>query len=101
MAHFESVKNRIESLVPNLRKIKLHDHPMGKTEAERTYRAWCLENWLFLNPLNDLGSHSVANRDIVMLPSFTTKVTLFRPRADGIPGALLHQARPRFASLQP
>jgi hypothetical protein len=40
LVHFESVKNRIESLVPNLRKIKLHGHPMGKTEAERTYRAW-------------------------------------------------------------
>jgi tetratricopeptide (TPR) repeat protein len=74
LVHFESVKNRIESLVPNPRKIKLHDHPMGRTETERTYRAWCLENRLFLNPLNDLGSHSVANRDIVMLPSFTTKV---------------------------
>jgi tetratricopeptide (TPR) repeat protein len=73
LVHFESVKNRIESLVPNLKKVKLHDHPMGKTEAERTYRAWCLENRLFLNPLNDLGSHSVANRDIVMLPTFTTK----------------------------
>lgn len=72
--HFESVKNRIESLVPNLRKVKLHDHPMGKSEAERSYRAWCLENRLFLNPLNDLGPNSVANRDVLMLPSFTTKV---------------------------
>ena len=73
-AHFESVKNRIESRVPNLSKIQLHDHPMGENEAERTYRTWCLENKLFLNPLNDLGSHSVANRDVLMLPSFKTKV---------------------------
>jgi tetratricopeptide (TPR) repeat protein len=74
LVHFESVKKRMELRVPKLREIKLHEHPMGKTEAERTYRAWCLENRLFLNPLNDLGSHSIANRDIAMLPSFTTKV---------------------------
>lgn len=72
--HFGTVKNRIESLAPKLGKIKLHDHPMGKTKAEQTYRAWCLENRLFLNPLNDLGTYSVANRDVLMLPSFTTKV---------------------------
>lgn len=74
LVHFESVKTHIESLVPNLRKVKLHDHPMGKSEAERTYRAWCLENRLFLNPLNDLGPNSVANRDVLTLPSFTTKI---------------------------
>jgi tetratricopeptide (TPR) repeat protein len=72
--HFESVKNRIESLVPNLGKIKLHDHSMGKSEAERNYRSWCLENRLFLNPLNDLGAHSVANQDVLMLPTFKTNV---------------------------
>jgi hypothetical protein len=71
--HFESVKSRIGSLVPNLRKIELHDHPMGKTQAERVYRTWCLENRLFLNPLNDLGSHSIANRDVLMMPPFKTK----------------------------
>ena len=38
LAHFESVKNRIESLVPNLGEIDLHDHPMGDTEDEQNYR---------------------------------------------------------------
>jgi len=74
LAHFESIKKRIESLVPNLSKVKLHEHAMGRSNAERAYRSWCLENRLFLNPLNDLGPHSVANRDILMLPSFWTKV---------------------------
>lgn len=73
LAHFDSVKKRIESLVPNLSKVKLHEHAMGKSNAERAYRSWCLENRLFLNPLNDLGPHSIANRDILMLPSFCTK----------------------------
>lgn len=74
LAHFEWVKKRIESLVPRLNEVGLHDHPMGDTEAERNYRAWCLRNRLFLNPLNDLGPHSMANRDVLMLPAFTTKV---------------------------
>ena len=74
LAHFESVKNRIESVAPNLSEIDLHDHPMGDTEDEQNYRAWCLQNRLFLNPLNDLGPHSIANRDVLMLPTFTTKV---------------------------
>ena len=33
------------------------------TEAERNYRNWCLVNGLFINPLNDLGPHSVAAAD--------------------------------------
>src|ERR1051326_7391936 len=74
LAYFESVKKRIESVVPNLSEIDLHDHPMGDTEEEQNYRAWCLQNRLFLNPLNDLGPHSIANRDVLMLPTFTTKV---------------------------
>jgi tetratricopeptide (TPR) repeat protein len=73
-AHFESVKNRIESRAPNLRTIKLHDHPTGESQKEQNYRAWCLQHRLFLNPLNDLGPYSIANRDVLMLPTFRTKV---------------------------
>ena len=74
LAHFENVRQRIETHVPNLKEIELHDHPMGKTQAEQGYRAWCLRSRLFLNPLNDLGAHSIANRDVLMMPTFTTKV---------------------------
>ena len=38
------------------------------------YRLWCVQNTLFLNPLNDLGSHSIAARDVLTLPSFITPV---------------------------
>ena len=44
---------------------------LGRSRAERTYRSWCLENRLFLNPLNDLGTFSIAARDILHLPSLT------------------------------
>lgn len=73
LAYFGAVKKRIEEHVSNLDEIKLHDHDMGETPEEQEYRQWCLQHKLFLNPLNDLGPHSVANRDILMLPSFFTQ----------------------------
>lgn len=38
-----------------------HDAPSTQEESE--YRRWCLDNYLFLNPLNDLGPHLIANDD--------------------------------------
>ena len=47
---------------------------LGDTPEERRYRAWVLEKTLFLNPLNDLGPHSIAARDVLLLPDFVTKI---------------------------
>lgn len=44
------------------------DVSMGNSSAEQRYRQWCLENTLFLNPLNDLGPYSIANQDILTCP---------------------------------
>ncbi|MEQ9467916.1 MAG: LA2681 family HEPN domain-containing protein [Ekhidna sp.] len=41
----------------------------SKLTDEVEYRAWCLENTLFLNPLNDLGKYAIANHDPFALPS--------------------------------
>jgi hypothetical protein len=54
--------------------IKLDGYDLGETKEEERYRRWCLSNRLFLNPLNDLGSHTIAARDIMTLPSFVTKL---------------------------
>lgn len=43
----------------------------GRSKTERAYRQWCLENRLFLCPLNDLGSHLAAAADDLMLPGIT------------------------------
>jgi len=42
--------------------------PLGRSKAERAYRQWCLDRRLFLNPLNDLGAHSAAASDDLVLP---------------------------------
>ena len=55
-----------------IRKISLDGYDMGTSEEEQSYRKWCLENCLFLNPLNDLGNLSIANRDNLALPPFET-----------------------------
>jgi hypothetical protein len=42
--------------------------PLGRSNVERAYRLWCLERRLFLNPLNELGTHSTAASDNLVLP---------------------------------
>jgi hypothetical protein len=44
------------------------------SEDERNYRHWCLVNGLFVNPLNDLGPHSVAAADSMGLAQHVVRV---------------------------
>ena len=52
--------------------LEFNDYPMGSSAAEISYRQWCLDNVLYLNPLNDITTQPVANRDILVLPSYVT-----------------------------
>jgi tetratricopeptide (TPR) repeat protein len=52
---------------------KLSGSP-GRSKSERAYRRWCLDQRLFLNPLNDLGSLPVADHDVLTTPNFVTNV---------------------------
>ncbi len=49
--------------------VRVDKYPLGRSKRERRYRTWCLNERLFLNPLNDLGARSIAARDILTLPS--------------------------------
>ena len=46
---------------------------LGATTEERSYRRWCLQERLFLNPLNDQFTESVAATDVLHLPDHTYK----------------------------
>jgi len=73
---FAGLKQDIESKIDVskvAKSIKLDGHDMGRSEDERKYRRWCLDNRLFLNPLNDLGKYSIANQDILLLPPYKTE----------------------------
>lgn len=76
-AFFAAKKDEIESII-DIRKakhaIKMDGHPTGTSKEEQHYRAWTLQKRLFLNPLNDLGPHTIAAHDMLSLPSFTTGI---------------------------
>ena len=80
-----------DSIVPNLREKQqsissymaqigliedydLNQWSLGSTEEENSYRRWCLNERLFLNPLNDAYTDSVAATDVFHLPSHTYKM---------------------------
>lgn len=50
------------------------NHSLGEDEEERRYRRWCLDQVLFLNPLNDIGAIPIAAQDVLTLPDFVTPI---------------------------
>ena len=50
-------------------EIDLNDFPCGDSEEEIAYRKWCINQTLFINPLNDLGAYSIASTDVLHLPN--------------------------------
>jgi hypothetical protein len=73
---FDSRRAALESLLGDRlsQRLELDKYEIGGSEEERAYRRWCLGRQLFLNPLNDLGSHTIACRDVLTLPDFVTAV---------------------------
>jgi hypothetical protein len=49
--------------------MEFEEYSLGDSDEEKKYRQWCLEQTLFLNPLNDLGANSIAAQDILHLGS--------------------------------
>ncbi len=47
------------------------DYDLGLDKDLANYRKWCLENTLYINPLNDLALYNIACQDILHLPSMT------------------------------
>lgn len=74
---FENQIKLIESSIPPKylkKKIKLNDFSLGKSRSEIEYRKWCLENRLFLNPLNDLGLYKISAKDILTTPNIVVGI---------------------------
>jgi len=49
----------------------LNDYSLGDDIQLKQYRLWCLEQGLFVNPLNDLGTHNIASHDCLNMPVLT------------------------------
>jgi len=69
---FEQVLREIEAVVPE-KHLDTEDpcdtFSLGETNEEIAYRKWCLAQRLFLNPLNDLTTDSIAAHDVLTTPS--------------------------------
>lgn len=74
---------------------------LGRSKAERTYRRWCVDHRLFLNPLNDLGAFTTAATDQLHLP---TIVESFEDRPSAVtPPPLIgffNQMKQEYASAR-
>ena len=69
-AFFANIREQIAACVDVeevKRAVDLDGRAVGTSENERAYRLWCLHDTLFLNPLNELGPHRIAARDILHL----------------------------------
>jgi tetratricopeptide (TPR) repeat protein len=60
--------------IGKVESVSLDGFPLGKTKTEEKYRQWVLDNALFVNPLNDIGSYSIAAQDILHLPDMVTNI---------------------------
>mgnify|MGYP002384276104 CR=1 FL=1 len=68
---FQSLKDHIENNVPKdfLQLPDLNTYELGDDVQLKQYRQWCLDNKLYINPLNDLGAYTVACHDCLNLPT--------------------------------
>ena len=49
--------------------LDLNDFDLGDTEEEQQYRKWCLNERLFINPMNESLTENLAARDVFHLPN--------------------------------
>jgi tetratricopeptide (TPR) repeat protein len=71
-AFFASVKTELERVLPKAfldAPYPFRTFPLGDTNDEITYRTWALRHRLFLNPINDLTTDSVAAHDVIHTPN--------------------------------
>ena len=63
-----------DQIVSYLKHVNYDEHfdmnqwSLGTSARERSYRRWCLQERLFLNPLNDIYTDAVAATDVLHLP---------------------------------
>ena len=73
--------------------LSFKDYFKRKSKKEVTYRKWCMENKLFLNPLNDIIQESVATTDYLFTPSMT-----FQYKEEPIYFSIFNQIKQEFVS---
>lgn len=73
---FLALANHIASIYPldSLNDFKQYPDILSKAHKDEIdYRLWCIDNILFLNPLNDVIQQNIVARDILHTPTVTLK----------------------------
>lgn len=93
---FQHLKNGLEEFSDEQFSIEAEDeYELGETEGEVEYKKWVLENHLFLNPLNDVSTHSVVAHDFFHLPN------MMIPEDDDFPyPGIYNQLKQEFVSAR-
>jgi|GEM_PF-204715 len=75
--------------------IEANNPSLGSSDEEQSYRKWCLDNRLLLNPLNDLGPVAMATEDSLAPPEMMAGIR-------GGPGYIecLNELKQEFASAR-
>ena len=74
---FDECRMWIESVLPSEfieKDVDMNGFSLGASQQEVRYRKWCLDNRLFLNPLNDLGHYPIAACDVFTAPSIVVGI---------------------------
>ena len=74
---FSEERDRIQAYLTEAgldESFDLNQWGLGATQEEREYRRWCLQERLFLNPLNDAYTDTVSATDVLHLPDHTYKI---------------------------
>lgn len=73
----------------------------GRSKKEREYRSWCINNRLFLNPLNDIWEHDVVANDVLTFPSIVAPIE-GRSKENMFPEvyAIYNQLKQEYASTR-
>lgn len=71
---FLKILRNINQILKSEDEIQIKDFSLGRSNVEKFYRSWALSNRLFLNPLNDLETPTIAANDILTLPPIVTKL---------------------------
>lgn len=67
--NFRARMERIEEYGNEQLSMEYEDeYELGDTEMDRAYHRWVLNNHLYLNPLNDISTHTVTSHDYFHLP---------------------------------
>lgn len=94
--YFESTARYIETQCKKEalnQSLSFKDFFKKKSQKEVAYRKWCMENKLFLNPLNDIIQESVATTDYLFTPAMT-----FQYNEEPIYSSIFNQIKQEFVS---